>query len=134
MLPSRFLLFFLSLLWQALPTLAGTYEFNRTDSNSWGVIFQQIFGYSDFKKSYALVIGIDHYEDHKHFDNLDGPVADAVAVRDFLENEANFDQIVMLTDGDATLEKINYYMETFFPDKIQREDRFFFYFSLLCVI
>jgi hypothetical protein len=77
MFPMRFLLFLFTILWLSAPTLAGTDEFIRTDSNSWGVIFQQFFGNSNFRKSYALVIGIDHYEDHERFENLDGPVADA---------------------------------------------------------
>src|SRR5262249_55113788 len=57
------------------------------------------------------------------------PASDAIRVRDFLRDEADFDYVVTLTDDKATYTRINNLMENVFPTSIGPNDRFLFYFS-----
>jgi tetratricopeptide (TPR) repeat protein len=79
-----------------------------------------------FNKSYAIVVGIGDYDGH---DKLSAPAKDAVRVRDFLRDAADFDFIVTLTDEKATRKRIEALMEQWFPENVSPNDRFLFYFS-----
>jgi tetratricopeptide (TPR) repeat protein len=86
----------------------------------------QYFRSSDFDKSYAIVVGVGDYSE---YEKLSAPAQDAVRVRDFLRDRAGFDHIILLTDDKATRTRIENLMEQWFPERTQRNDRFFFYFS-----
>lgn len=75
-----------------------------------------------FDKSYAVIIGVGKYNS---FPQLDAPSSDAIRVRDFLRDEADFDYIVTMTDEKATRENIEKYMENIIPSRIKSNDRFF---------
>jgi hypothetical protein len=106
---------------------AGIDEKYARPGEGWGVeVFEKVFGQRIFGKSYAVVIGIGWYD---NFSELDAPSADAVKMKDFLINEADFDIVFMLTDDKATKERIDYLMEDVLPGLIAPGDRFIFYFS-----
>ena len=58
-----------------------------------------------YDNSWAVIIGINEYE---HVDKLNYAVQDAEAIQDLLISNFNFpkENIIMLTDGDATLTNI----------------------------
>src|SRR5215831_15780554 len=96
----------------------------RSDSNK-GVL-ATFFGQKGFGRSYALIIGIG---DYSIYQKLSAPAEDAERVRNFLRDEAKFDEIVTLTDEKATRSRIESLMERTFPQRVQSSDRFLFYFS-----
>jgi caspase domain-containing protein len=112
----------------ASPAVAtGIDEVYVRPGNGWGIdTFQKLFNKSEFGKSYAIVIGIEKYE---NYESLDAPGHDAVKFRDFLENEARFDYVVTLTEEKATKERIEILMEQTVPNMIKPGDRVLFYFS-----
>jgi hypothetical protein len=79
--------------------------------------------------SAAIVIGVAN----SYINNpLVSTINDAEEVRHFLESElGGFDKVVYLSERDATKERIEYFMETYFPDLFEEKDggRFLFYFS-----
>lgn len=81
-----------------------------------------------FNKSYAIVIGIGDYIDSS-WPKLESPVHDAIRVRDYLINSAEFDYVVTLTNGSATKDRIEELMVEKFPAMLTTRDRFLFYFS-----
>lgn len=93
---------------------------------SWAAPLASIIRGDSFGKSYALVIGIGDYD---KYGKLSAPALDALRFRDFLKDEAAFDHIITLTDEKATRSRIENLMEQGFPDQIQPNDRFLFYFS-----
>jgi hypothetical protein len=96
------------------------------DHKSWGTIFSEFFSNQGFNKSYALVIGIGDYDYWKH---LEAPAFDAIRFKKFLVENAGFDYVVTLTQEKATLERIRRLMIDVFPNLLQKNDRFLFYFS-----
>ena len=87
---------------------------------------QRLFGENIFGRSYAVVIGVSNYD---NFPLLDAPSADALKMRDFLKNEADFDYIVTLTDERASKSRISALMEEELPKRLKKGDRLLFYFS-----
>ncbi len=99
----------------------------KSGSGSWGSdLFERMFGGDEFGKSYAVIVGIGNYSDYRP---LKAPANDATRVRDFLVNDAQFDEVVTLTDDKATFERVNALMEDVYPEKLGAKDRFLFYFS-----
>lgn len=96
------------------------------DHKSWGTIFSEFFPNQGFNKSYALVIGIGDYDYWKH---LEAPPTDAKRFKNFLIKNAGFDYVVTLTQEKATFERIRHLMIDVFPNLLQKNDRFLFYFS-----
>jgi len=86
-----------------------------------------VLNFSGIKKSYALVIGIGKYTNG--FSRLEAPYHDAIRMKDFLLNDAGFDQVYLLTNAAASKDRINKLMEETFPKLLGKEDRFLFYFS-----
>jgi len=86
-----------------------------------------VFNFSGIRKSYALVIGIGEYTNG--FPRLEAPYNDAMRVKDFLLNDAGFDQVYLLTNAAASKDRINKLMEETFPKLLGKDDRFLFYFS-----
>ena len=96
------------------------------DHKSWGELLADYIGYRGYSKSYALVVGVSDYTGG--YDDL--PTAnDVFNMRDFLINEAGFDYIHVLTDGRATVDRVNELMDDEFPKRLDADDRFLFYWS-----
>ena len=80
-----------------------------------------------FDGSYAIVIAVGDYD---NLPRLESAQHDAEKMTEFLLNTAEYDEVVMLTDADATFNTIRYFMEEYFPKKMkQGRYRFLFYFS-----
>ncbi|MBM3237532.1 caspase family protein [Candidatus Poribacteria bacterium] len=98
----------------------------KTDQSIWEK-FSKRFKGKAFNKSYALVIGLSNYSGG--WGTLESPYYDALRVRNYLINEAEFDYVVTLTNREATKEVIGKYMEETFPEMIEEKDKFLFYYS-----
>ena len=122
------LLALVALLLSALPSFGAEDLWRRPAASPLRELFARLFGSERFGKSYALVIGVGDYDD-RSFTKLDAPKNDALRVRDFLVKEAGFDYVQTLTDADATRNRISQLMDKDFPDRLQSNDRFLFYFS-----
>lgn len=110
----------------ALPLAAADLTYERPTDTPLRSAFNSLFGKDQIRKSYALVIGVGDYD---AFKKLNAPPQDALRMRNFLVNEAGFDYVRMLTDGNATKEQITHLMDTEFPQRVGSNDRFLFYFS-----
>jgi tetratricopeptide (TPR) repeat protein len=110
------------------PCIAGVDEtYVRASDGGWGTdILNRLIGRKTFRRSYALVVGIGAYTDYK---TLSAPAKDAERFRDFLRDEAHFDEIITLTDEKATRARIEELMDRKLPQTVQNNDRFLFYFS-----
>ena len=80
----------------------------------------------DFNHSYALVIGINAYE--QGITPLNNAVSDARAIADLLELTYGY-TVWRLFDHEASRETIRHYLKTTLPQQIQSNDRLLFYFS-----
>ena len=93
---------------------------------TWGGFLADVVGYQGFSKSYALVIGISSYEDG--YRSL--PTAkDAKRMADYLFKEANFDHVHLLTEEKVTKRRVAELMNDVFPELLDENDRFLFYWS-----
>ncbi|MGZ2256324.1 TRAP transporter substrate-binding protein DctP [Roseobacter sp. A03A-229] len=80
-----------------------------------------------FERSIGVVIAIGDYIGD--FKPLSSPAKDAVRMRDFLLNEAGFDEVHVLIDEDASSENIRHLMEDIIPDRVTEDDRLLLYWS-----
>jgi hypothetical protein len=78
-----------------------------------------------YEKSFAVVIGIDHYE---KWPLLEFAVNDAKSVTEELK-ETGFDNITLILDKEATQRRILTELFHELPKKMGRNDRLFFYFA-----
>lgn len=108
----------------ALEDIEGLKVYQKASGASWGEQLQSLWKQPNYNKSYALIIGISDFE---HFDSL--PKSDPVQMRNFLLNEAGFDEVYVLTDRNVTLTKLRQLMEDELPAKLKSNDRFLFYWS-----
>lgn len=98
----------------------------RISDKTWGEQLADAVGFGGFSKSYALVIGISDYTGS--FDDL--PTAnDARRMADYLFDEAGFDYVHLLTEDKVTKDRVAELMSDKFPELIDNNDRFFFYWS-----
>ena len=95
-----------------------------SDQGFWGSMLQAA-GIGEFQKSYAIVIGISDFDDFNDLPTKN----DAIRMRDYLINDANFDYVHTLTDEKATKDRISELMQDEFPERVASEDRFLFYWS-----
>jgi hypothetical protein len=81
-----------------------------------------------FDRSVALLVNVSKY---KHLPVLQSTDKDAERMKNFLLESKEFDQVVLLTDDDASFGVINYFMEDYFPQILRAagKSRFLFYFS-----
>ncbi len=79
-------------------------------------------------RSVAIVIGVSKYD---YLKPLQSTGNDAPELANFLLESGEFDQVVLLHEGDATKEHISWFMEDYFPAllKDESDSRFLFYFS-----
>jgi Caspase domain len=102
-------------------------EYVKPLSDNWfAAVYSRLTNRDDFKRSVALVIGIG---DYKSYRSLSAPVADALRMREFLINDAGFDQVIILTDAAASDSRINKLLDNDLPRSLRERDRFLFYFS-----
>jgi formylglycine-generating enzyme required for sulfatase activity len=79
--------------------------------------------------SVALVIGVSKYQ---YLTPLESTQNDAREFADFLLDSGEFEQVILLTEADATKRAIEYFMEDYIPTLLQgrrQRSRFLFYFS-----
>jgi uncharacterized caspase-like protein len=79
--------------------------------------------------SVALVIGVSKY---RYLTPLESTQNDARELADFLLDSGEFEQVILLTEEDATKRAIEYFMEDYIPTFLQghrRRSRFLFCFS-----
>ncbi|MBD1810209.1 caspase family protein, partial [Microcoleus sp. FACHB-DQ6] len=81
---------------------------------------------SQFTHSYALVIGINDYDNG--ISSLKTAVNDATEIAQLLETEHDY-TVTLLRDGEATLSQLRQVLEIELPQQIQKGDRFLFYFA-----
>lgn len=86
-----------------------------------------LFSKKEINKSYAIVIGLSDYVGG--WPALESPFNDALRMKEFLINQAEFDVVITLTNAEASLTNITKYMEEIIPKLIKDTDRFLFYFS-----
>jgi WD40 repeat protein len=81
---------------------------------------------SDFQHSYALIIGINDYDNS--ISPLKTAVSDATEIAHLLETKHHY-TVNLLLDRAATLSRLRQVLETELPNQIQAGDRFLFYFA-----
>ncbi len=95
-------------------------------AQNWGEMLADVVGYRGYQKSYALVVGISAYSGgHRNLPTQNDPIR----MRNFLLNEAGFDYVHVLTDEKVTYRRLRTLMEDEFPKRVDRNDRFLFYWS-----
>lgn len=87
----------------------------------------RLFKRPAFDKSYAVVIGINDFNepDFKDLSTQNDPIK----VKDYLINEAGFDEVYLLTNEKVSLERVRSLMEEVLPKKMSDNDRLVFYWS-----
>lgn len=101
-------------------------EFSR-NTTSHARFYEWVRQFTSMGRSYAVVIGVSNY--HNGFPHLESPEHDAIRMKDFLLNQAEFDKVYLLTNSAATPDRIGRLMEDIIPRPLGRNDRFLFYFS-----
>ena len=101
------------------------YEREPADK-TWGQRLAETVGFDGFSKSYALTIGISDYEGGY----ADLPTTnDARRMAQFLIDEAGFDHVHLLTEDKVTKARVAELMSEEFPNLLNADDRFLFYWS-----
>lgn len=89
--------------------------------------FLNILQQRPFKGSYAIIIAIGNYDSLPH---LESPKADTERMKKFLLDSAEYDEVVVLQNDEASFDNIRYFMQTYFPIKMDDgRYRFLFYFT-----
>ena len=102
-------------------------HFKKEESGTiWGDLYNKFFNKTPFGRSYAIVIGVSNYA---HWNDLNSATTDPLKVRNFLVENANFDEVITLTNEKASKQRIDQLMLEYFPEKVGEFDRFIFYFS-----
>ncbi|UZR94546.1 caspase family protein [Chondrinema litorale] len=83
-------------------------------------------GFKAYNKKYAMVIGIDSYENG--IQPLSYAVADAKAIKSMFEDNLGFDEVIMLENSQGSRREILRNI-SLLRSKMVEEDQFFFYFA-----
>jgi len=86
----------------------------------------------DVGRSFALIAGVSSYPNMPELEReLPAAAADIDELQNYLKNEEFFDEIVVLRDGDVTVENLEYFLQDYFPDRLRRspKSRFLFAYS-----
>jgi hypothetical protein len=86
----------------------------------------------DVGRSFAMIVGVAKYprlSDGNHI--LEPAARDVDLLFDYLKNQQFFDEIVVLRDDAVTFENLQYFLETYFPDRLKSfpHSRFIFAYS-----
>lgn len=106
---------------------AGIDEVYEKKTNWWTKAYDELMNQFGIGKSYAIVIGVSQYND-KALTYLPSE-RDAFRIKEYLINEAGFDQVHLITGEKVTLDTIREYMLDYYPKKLLKNDRFLFYWS-----
>ena len=90
------------------------------------------FHYGDVGKSFALLAGISHYPNMGIIDqDLKPAQEDLKWLEQYLKDYEFFDEIVKLHNGDMTLPNLQFFLQTYFPERIKKypKSRFLFAYS-----
>jgi len=98
-----------------------------TNRYSW--LSQKLGTRYKFERSMGVVIAIGDYDKASDFDDLASPAGDAMRMKDFLINEADFDQVYVLINDDASSANIRALMDRFIPTIVGPNDRLLVYWS-----
>ncbi|WP_446010859.1 caspase family protein [Candidatus Electrothrix sp.] len=82
---------------------------------------------SKFQRSFAVVIGIDKYINS--IPPLSTAVNDAQGLTDILKGEEHGYEVILLTDEEATLSRLEKLFCEKLPEKIGKDDRLLVYFA-----
>ncbi|MDT8423064.1 MAG: SUMF1/EgtB/PvdO family nonheme iron enzyme [Desulfuromonadales bacterium] len=82
-----------------------------------------------YNKSYAVIVGIDRYKNLPADKQLSNAVRDAQGVAEVLRRNYQFDEIITLTDEQATKERIMRLLTTDLPKKMSNEDALFLFWA-----
>lgn len=86
----------------------------------------------DVGRSFALIAGVSKYPNMSELEReLPAATADIEELQNYLINQEFFDEVVVLRDGDVTIENLEYFLQDYFPDRIKRfpKTRFLFAYS-----
>jgi hypothetical protein len=86
----------------------------------------------DVGRSFALLAGVTRYPNMPEGHQELAPAAeDLRQLQAYLRAQEFFDEIVVLQDGDVTLDNLAYFLQSYFPDRLQRfpKSRFVFAYS-----
>ncbi len=86
----------------------------------------------DVGRSFALIAGVSKYPNMPKLDwELPAAAADVEMLRDYLQNQELFDEIVVLKDGDVNSDNLEYFLQNYFPDRLRKfpKSRFLFAYS-----
>ena len=86
----------------------------------------------DVGRSFALLAGVTRYPNMPEGRQELAPAAeDLRQLESYLRAQEFFDEIVVLQDGDVTLDNLAYFLQSYFPDRLQRfpKSRFVFAYS-----
>lgn len=86
----------------------------------------------DIGRSFALVAGVSHYSNMQLTKRSLKPAAvDIKQLQGYLEAYEFFDEIVVLKDGDVTTENLEFFLQTYFPNRLRKfpKSRFLFAYS-----
>jgi len=82
-----------------------------------------------YNKSYAVIIGIDHYQNLPNDRHLQNAVKDAKGVEDVLRKNYQFDEIIILHNEQATKDRIMEVLTEELPAQMGRDDALFLFWA-----
>lgn len=106
------------------PTLANkSVDQTFTKPQPWGEWFSNLFGREGSGKSYAIVVGVNRFNEYKNLNIAQDPIK----VKNYLLNEAGFNYVRLITNDQVNLRKLRQIMEYEMPKMLKPNDRFVFY-------
>ena len=86
----------------------------------------------DIGRGFALIAGVTHYPNMTQEQQHLKPAAEDLGrLQAYLRDQEFFDEIVVLKDGDVTLQALRYFLEVYFPARLRQfpKSRFLFAYS-----
>ena len=80
-------------------------------------------------RSFALIAGVSRYPNMPLIDRELKPAAEDIKnLQEYLKTYEFFDEIVVLKDGDVTLENLQFFLQTYFSERLKKfpKSRFLF--------
>jgi len=102
--------------------------FAQIEQDSTSVPLSSESYYYDYQDSWAVIIGINNY---RYLPELDFAITDAEAIKDVLIHEFDYkdDHIILLTEEQATLQRIREVLGDELPKKVRENDRVLVYWA-----
>lgn len=86
----------------------------------------------DIGRSFAIIAGVSQYPDMPPTQKILKPAAiDIEKLQEYLKIYEFFDEIVVLKDGDVNLDNLQFFLQTYFPERLSKfpKSRFLFAYS-----